>query len=70
MFFSVLNFVFLTASLATSKSSTFAIKLFKLVGTFISSLMSSLSTLDFKAIKSFLVAESDVWTHVAWSNSF
>ena len=32
--------------------------------------MSSLSTLDFKAIKSFLVAESDVWTPVAWPNSF
>ena len=48
----------------------FAFKLFKLVGTFASLLMSSLSVLPFKEIESFLAAKSDVSTPVTWSNSF
>ena len=47
-------------NLPTSKSSTFIFKLFKLVGTLVSLLLSSLSTAAFKVIKSFLAAKSDV----------
>ena len=65
----MLNFIFLTTSLATkslkffiytSKSSTFVFKLFKLIGNL---LMSNFSTLD-KATKSFLAGKSDVSTPV------
>ena len=70
----LLNFAFLMTSfyttslmstgtvfnLPTSKSSTFIFKLFKLVGTLVSLLLSSLSTAAFKVIKSFLAAKSDV----------
>ena len=44
------------SNLPTSKSSNFVFKLIKLVGTLDSLLMSSLSTSDFKGIKSFLAA--------------
>ena len=54
----------------TFKSFTFLFKLFKLVGTLINLLISSLSTSAFKAIKSFLASKSDVSTPVAYSKSF
>ena len=44
----------------TSKSSTFIFKLFALVGTLTSLLMSSLSTPSFKAMKSFWKDKSDI----------
>ena len=50
--------------------TNFAFKLFKLVGTLVSLLMSNLSTSAFKAVKSFLAAKSYVSTSVACSNSF
>ena len=53
-----------------SKSSTFVLKLFKLVGTLNNFLISNLSTSAFKATKSFLVAELAVSKPVACSNSF
>ena len=73
--FSITSFYFFKSNgtvfnLPTSKSSTFIFKLFKQIGTLVSLLMSSLSASDFKAIKSFLVAKSDVSMPVAWSNSF
>ena len=82
--FRVSSFVFLTTSLSTaslksigtvfnlptSNSSYFVFKLFKLVETFTSLLISSLSTSTFKAIKYFLAAKSEISTPVAWSNSF
>ena len=48
--------------LPKSKSSLFVFKLFKLVGILTNLLMSSLSTSDFKAIKSLLAAKLDVST--------
>ena len=63
--FSVINFVFLTTSvkffqstgtdfdIQTCKLTNFGFKLFKLVGTLVSLLMSNLSSSAFKAIKSF-----------------
>ena len=45
-------------TLPRSKSSTFVVKLFKIVGTLTNLLMSSLSNSTFKAIKSFLAAKS------------
>ena len=57
-------------NLPTSKSFTFAFKLFKLLRTITNLLISSLSTSAFKAIKYFLVAKSDVSTHATCSNSF
>ena len=56
-------------NLSTSKSSVFDFKLFKLVGTLTSLLMSNFSTLAFKAIKYFLAAKSDVSIPVVCSNS-
>ena len=46
--------------LPTSKSFTFVFKLFKLVGILANLLMASWTTSTFKAMKSFLVAKSDV----------
>ena len=57
-------------NLQTSKSSTYVIELFKLVGTLAHLLMSSLSISAFTAIKSFLVQKSDVSMPVTWYNSF
>ena len=56
-------------NLSTSKSSIFDFKLFKLVGTSTSLLMSKISTLAFKATKSFLAAKSDVSIPLVCSNS-
>ena len=52
-------------NLPSSKSSTFVFKLFKLVGTLTSLLITYLSNSAFKAIKSFLAAKSDLSTPVA-----
>ena len=52
-------------NLPTSKSSTFLFELLKLLGTLVSLLMSILSTLTFKPVKSFLAAKSDVPMPVA-----
>ena len=85
--FSVVNFVFLITSLATtwlnffkstitvynlptSISSTFVLKLFKLVRTLTKLLMSNLPNSAFKVIKSILGAKSDVSTSRAWYLSF
>ena len=57
-------------NLPASKSSSFVFKLFKLVGTSINLLMSSLSTSAFKATKTFLADKLDVPTLVACSSSF
>ena len=57
-------------NLPTSKSSTFVFKIFKLVETLTSSLMSSLLTSALKSVKSFLAAKSDLSMPVARSNSF
>ena len=56
--------------LLTYKSSTFVLKLLKLVGTLVSLSMSSLPTSAFKAIKSFLAAKSDASMPIAYSYSF
>ena len=58
-----LNFLKSTGTfynLPTYESSTFVFKLFKLVETLTSLLMSSLSASAFKAINSFLAAKSNV----------
>ena len=57
-------------NLPTAKSSTFVFKVFKLNRTLVSLWMSSLSTLAFEAIKSFLAEKSDASTPVACPNSF
>ena len=57
-------------NLQASKSSSFVFKLFKLVGTLTSWLMSSLSTSAFKGIRYLLAAKSDVSAPASWSNSF
>ena len=56
--------------LPKSKSSTFVLRLFKLVGTLTGLLITSLSTSAFKAITYFLAAKLDVSTPIALSNSF
>ena len=81
----VLDFAFLTTSflttsffmstetvfnLPTSKSSTFVFELFKAVGTWVSLLISSLSTSAFEAMKSFSAAKSSVSMPVSCSNFF
>ena len=56
--------------MATSELSTSVFKLFKLVGTLVSLLMSSLSTSAFNSITYLLAATSDLSMPVTCSNSF
>ena len=57
-------------NLPTSELSTSVFKLFKLVGTLVSLLMSSLLTSAFNSIKYILAATSDLSMPVTCSNSF